>query len=90
MARTRKKQKRQLKIAARRLSEDRQVHEQLRLAAQRLGEFAADIEWALTVLEISGGRIKGITNFLDTARLFPLFGLPERLDPAPAATTSGN
>jgi RNA polymerase sigma-70 factor (ECF subfamily) len=53
---------------------------------------AADgyLPWALIVLEISDGRIKGITNFLDTARLFPLFGLPERLDPAPAATTSGN
>ena len=27
-------------------------------------------------LEISGGRIVGISFFLDTARLFPLFGLP--------------
>jgi RNA polymerase sigma-70 factor (ECF subfamily) len=35
--------------------------------------------WALIVLEISAGRIAGITNFLDTARLFPLFGLPARL-----------
>jgi RNA polymerase sigma-70 factor (ECF subfamily) len=40
------------------------------------------LPWALIVLEISDGRIKGITNFLDTDRLFPLFGLPERLDPA--------
>jgi RNA polymerase sigma-70 factor, ECF subfamily len=39
------------------------------------------LPWALTVLEISAGRIKGISNFLDTARLFPLFGLPDRLDP---------
>ncbi|WP_328476382.1 sigma-70 family RNA polymerase sigma factor [Actinoplanes sp. NBC_00393] len=36
--------------------------------------------WALIVLEISGGRISGINNFLDTANLFPLFGLPAHLD----------
>ncbi|MEV4639979.1 sigma-70 family RNA polymerase sigma factor [Actinoplanes sp. NPDC049548] len=36
--------------------------------------------WALIVLEISGGRIRGVNNFLDTARLFPLFGLPPHLD----------
>ena len=36
--------------------------------------------WALQVLEVSGGRITGITFFLDTAHLFPLFGLPDRLD----------
>ncbi len=42
------------------------------------------LPWALIVLEISAGRIRGISNFLDTARLFPLFGLPDRLDPAPA------
>lgn len=35
--------------------------------------------WALIVLEISDGRITGINNFLDTERLFPLFGLPARL-----------
>jgi RNA polymerase sigma-70 factor (ECF subfamily) len=32
--------------------------------------------WALIVLEISAGRIAGVNNFLDTERLFPLFGLP--------------
>jgi RNA polymerase sigma-70 factor (ECF subfamily) len=32
--------------------------------------------WALIVLEITGGRIAGINSFLDTHRLFPLFGLP--------------
>jgi RNA polymerase sigma-70 factor (ECF subfamily) len=32
--------------------------------------------WSLQVLEISGGQISGITFFLDTARMFPLFGLP--------------
>jgi RNA polymerase sigma-70 factor (ECF subfamily) len=35
--------------------------------------------WALIVLEVSAGRIAAINNFLDTARLFPLFGLPARL-----------
>jgi len=36
--------------------------------------------WALQVLELSGGRIAELTFFLDTERLFPLFGLPARLD----------
>ncbi len=36
--------------------------------------------WALQVLELSGGRIAEFTFFLDTARLFPLFGLPPHLD----------
>jgi RNA polymerase sigma-70 factor (ECF subfamily) len=36
--------------------------------------------WSLQVLEVSDGRISGITFFLDTASLFPLFGLPARLD----------
>lgn len=36
--------------------------------------------WALQVLELSEGRIAELTFFLDTARLFPLFGLPPRLD----------
>src|SRR3989441_4003206 len=35
--------------------------------------------WSLQVVEMSGGRISGITFFLDTAALFPLFGLPPRL-----------
>ena len=35
--------------------------------------------WALQVVELSGDRIAGVTFFLDTARLFPLFGLPDRL-----------
>jgi RNA polymerase sigma-70 factor (ECF subfamily) len=35
--------------------------------------------WALVVLEISAGRIVGINSFLDTERIFPLFGLPARL-----------
>jgi RNA polymerase sigma-70 factor (ECF subfamily) len=36
--------------------------------------------WALQVLELSEGRIAGFTFFLDTDALFPLFGLPPRLD----------
>ena len=36
--------------------------------------------WALQVLEIADGRIVELTFFLDTDRLFPLFGLPPRLD----------
>ncbi len=32
--------------------------------------------WALVVLELDGDRIAGWNSFLDTARLFPLFGLP--------------
>jgi RNA polymerase sigma-70 factor (ECF subfamily) len=37
--------------------------------------------WALQVLEVSDGRITGINAFLDTARMFPLFGLPSTLEP---------
>ncbi|MGZ4461960.1 MAG: sigma-70 family RNA polymerase sigma factor [Gaiellaceae bacterium] len=36
--------------------------------------------WALQVVELSGHRIVEFTFFLDTERLFPLFGLPSRLD----------
>jgi RNA polymerase sigma-70 factor (ECF subfamily) len=36
--------------------------------------------WALQVVEIVDGRIVEITFFLDTERLFPLFGLPPHLD----------
>jgi RNA polymerase sigma-70 factor, ECF subfamily len=36
--------------------------------------------WALQVLEIEDGRIAEFTFFLGTATLFPLFGLPPRLD----------
>jgi RNA polymerase sigma-70 factor, ECF subfamily len=36
--------------------------------------------WALQVLEISDGRIVEFTFFLDTTRVFPLFGLPLRLE----------
>jgi RNA polymerase sigma-70 factor (ECF subfamily) len=36
--------------------------------------------WSLQVLDIVDGRIAGITYFLDTARMFPLFGLATHLD----------
>jgi len=36
--------------------------------------------WALIVLETSAGRIAAVDNFLDTDRLFPLFGLPAHLE----------
>ncbi|MFH8367833.1 sigma-70 family RNA polymerase sigma factor [Streptomyces sp. NPDC018031] len=36
--------------------------------------------WALQVIEVSEGRISGLNSFLDTERLFPLFGLPMSLD----------
>jgi RNA polymerase sigma-70 factor (ECF subfamily) len=36
--------------------------------------------WALQVLEIKDGRFVELSFFLDTARLFPLFGLPAGLD----------
>jgi len=36
--------------------------------------------WALQVLELRDGRIGEFTFFLDTEALFPLFGLPPRLD----------
>jgi RNA polymerase sigma-70 factor (ECF subfamily) len=49
------------------------------------GQYKPDPEggyspWALQVLEVSDGRIVELTFFLDTERLFPLFGLPPRLD----------
>jgi RNA polymerase sigma-70 factor (ECF subfamily) len=36
--------------------------------------------WALQVLEIRDGKIVELTFFLDTERVFPLFGLPLTLD----------
>ncbi|WP_249714019.1 sigma-70 family RNA polymerase sigma factor [Rhizomonospora bruguierae] len=40
------------------------------------GQYRTTGPWALIVLDVSAGRIRGITNFLDVERLFPLFGLP--------------
>src|SRR5690606_38212073 len=36
--------------------------------------------WALQVLAIRGDRISGYTSFLDVETLFPMWGLPLRLD----------
>jgi RNA polymerase sigma-70 factor (ECF subfamily) len=49
------------------------------------GQYRRDPEggyapWSLQVHEISGGRIATSYFFLDTERLFPLFGLPAHLD----------
>jgi RNA polymerase sigma-70 factor (ECF subfamily) len=49
------------------------------------GSFKPDGEgalrpWAIQVIEVSGGRITGHHNFLDT-NLFAAFGLPDHLDP---------
>jgi RNA polymerase sigma-70 factor, ECF subfamily len=38
--------------------------------------------WALQVLEIEDGKIVELTFFLDTATVFPLFGLPLEYDPS--------
>ncbi|APR78933.1 RNA polymerase sigma factor [Minicystis rosea] len=37
--------------------------------------------WALQILEVHDGKIVGMVSFLDTPRLFPLFGLPARPEP---------
>jgi RNA polymerase sigma-70 factor (ECF subfamily) len=36
--------------------------------------------WALQLVEVSAGKVAELTFFLDTDTLFPLFGLPPRLD----------
>lgn len=41
---------------------------------------AGGVPWALQVIEITDGRITGLNAFLDTDRLFPLFGLPLRYE----------
>ena len=38
------------------------------------------VPWALQVLEIEDGKIVELTFFLDTERVFPLFGLPLQFD----------
>ncbi|MGN2641904.1 sigma-70 family RNA polymerase sigma factor [Nocardia takedensis] len=37
------------------------------------------VPWSVTVLELEGETIAGLTFFLDTDKLFPLFGLPPEL-----------
>ncbi|HEU4689340.1 MAG TPA: sigma-70 family RNA polymerase sigma factor [Vicinamibacterales bacterium] len=39
------------------------------------------VPWSLIVLELDGDRIAAWNAFLDTEKLFPLFGLPLRLPP---------
>jgi RNA polymerase sigma-70 factor (ECF subfamily) len=40
------------------------------------------VPWSITVLELEGDTIAGLNFFLDTQRLFPLFGLePEWREP---------
>lgn len=36
--------------------------------------------WALQIVEVVDGQVVGMNAYLDTARWFPLFGLPDRLD----------
>jgi RNA polymerase sigma-70 factor (ECF subfamily) len=36
--------------------------------------------WALIVLELAGEQICAITSFLDAEKLFPVFGMPPKLD----------
>jgi RNA polymerase sigma-70 factor, ECF subfamily len=36
--------------------------------------------WSINVVRLGDGGVKELTFFLDTERLFPLFGLPPRLD----------
>jgi RNA polymerase sigma-70 factor (ECF subfamily) len=37
--------------------------------------------WSLQVLDVTDGQITDMMFFLDTERVFPLFGLPPRLEP---------
>lgn len=45
-------------------------------AQYKPGADGARAPWAIHVLDISGGRIVAHDSFLDTARLFPVFGMP--------------
>jgi RNA polymerase sigma-70 factor (ECF subfamily) len=45
----------------------------------RLGPDGVHRPWSLTVLELSGSHIAAWNAFLDTDKLFPLFGLPPQL-----------
>jgi RNA polymerase sigma-70 factor, ECF subfamily len=54
-------------------------------AQYRLAADGRHVPWSLTVLELRAGRIAAWTAFLDTATIFPRFGLPETLPPRDAA-----
>jgi RNA polymerase sigma-70 factor (ECF subfamily) len=45
----------------------------------RLGADGRHRAWALISLDVSAGRIANMVSFLDTASLFPRFGLPLEL-----------
>jgi RNA polymerase sigma-70 factor (ECF subfamily) len=51
-------------------------------AQYRSSDEGGHAAWALQVMEFSGGKITAIHSFLDTPRIFPLFGLPLRLEAA--------
>jgi RNA polymerase sigma-70 factor (ECF subfamily) len=46
--------------------------------------------WALQVLELADDGLAELTFFLDTARLFPLFGLPLQLEPGAHADSASS
>jgi RNA polymerase sigma-70 factor (ECF subfamily) len=48
-------------------------------AQYRRGADGSYHPWSLTILELEGDRIRAWNAFLDTKRLFPLFGLPMSL-----------
>ena len=48
------------------------------------------VPWALQVLELSGGRLVHLHHFLDTERLFPRFGLSDRLIALPPDLTAAS
>jgi RNA polymerase sigma-70 factor (ECF subfamily) len=48
-------------------------------AQYRVNPLGGHTPWALHLLEVSAGRVSEIHSFLDTERLFPLFGLPDHL-----------
>lgn len=41
---------------------------------------AGGTPWAIQVIEAADGRVTALQSFLDTERLFPLFGLPPRYE----------
>lgn len=50
------------------------------------GQYRADgLPWAVQVLDLADGRVTALNSFLDTERLFPLFGLPLRYGGPPPA-----
>ncbi|GII78452.1 DNA-directed RNA polymerase sigma-70 factor [Sphaerisporangium rufum] len=54
----------------------------------RPGPDGGHVPFALVLLDVSGGLVHGITNYLDADRLISLFGMPDvsarRADPVPA------